>query len=91
VPLDLDEERRPRWLYNHDIYPSPPHLEYPPPAGFDPSSSRLVVKCQVPMTGWSRNYGGCVRVGGSCVGCTERGFADNHLALARPDPTVSAV
>jgi len=85
VPLDLDEERRPRWLYNHDMYTSPPRLEYPPAVGFDPSN-RLTVKCPVPVTGWSRNYGGCVRVGGCCIGCTERGFADNHLALARPDP-----
>jgi hydrogenase small subunit len=87
VPLDLDEERRPRWLYNHDTYPSPPRLEYPPAVGFD-SLSRPAVKCQVPITGWSRSYGGCARVGGSCIGCTERGFADNHLALARPDPAI---
>jgi hydrogenase small subunit len=87
VPLDLDEERRPRWLYNYDTYPSPPRLEYPPAVGFDPLS-RPAVKCPVPITGWSRSYGGCARVGGSCIGCTERGFADNHLALARPDPAI---
>jgi hydrogenase small subunit len=87
VPLDLDEEHRPRWLYNHDTYPSPPRVEYLPAVGFDPSN-RPAVKCPVPVTGWSRNYGGCVRVGGSCIGCTERGFADNHLVLARPDPAV---
>ncbi|HMB28090.1 MAG TPA: hydrogenase expression protein HypE [Blastocatellia bacterium] len=87
VPIDLDEERRPRWLYNHDTCPSPPRLEYPPAVGFD-QLSRPAVKCLVPVTGWSRSYGGCARVGGSCIGCTERGFADNHLALARPDPAI---
>ena len=90
VPLDLDEERRPRWLYNNDTYTSPPRLEYPPAVGFDPSN-RLAVKCPVPVTGWSRGYGGCSRVGGSCIGCTERGFADNHLALARPDPATGTI
>jgi hydrogenase small subunit len=90
VPLDLDEERRPRWLYNNDTYTSPPRLEYPSAVGFDPSN-RLAVKCPVPVTGWSNGYGGCSRVGGSCIGCTERGFADNHLALARPDPAAGAI
>jgi hydrogenase small subunit len=90
VPLDLDDERRPRWLYNNDTYTSPPRLEYPSAVGFD-SSNRLAVKCSVPVTGWSRGYGGCSRVGGSCIGCTERGFADNHLALARPDPVAGAI
>jgi hydrogenase small subunit len=90
VPLDLDEERRPRWLYNNDTYTSPPRLEYPSAVGFDPSN-RLAVKCPVPVTGWSSGYGGCSRVGGSCIGCTERGFADNHLAMARPDPAAGAI
>jgi hydrogenase small subunit len=85
VPLDLDEERRPRWLYSHDTYPLPPRVEYPPAAGFD-LSRRPVVKCPVPMTGWLRNFGGCAQIGGSCIGCTERDFADRYLALARPDP-----
>ncbi len=85
VPLDLDEERRPRWLYNHETYPLPPRVEYPPAAGFD-LSNRPAVKCPVPVTGWMRNFGGCTRVGGSCIGCTERDFADRYLALARPDP-----
>ncbi|MGE0132938.1 MAG: hydrogenase expression protein HypE [Blastocatellales bacterium] len=85
VPLDLDEERRPRWLYSHETYPLPPRVEYPPAAGFD-LSNRPTIKCPVPVTGWLRSFGGCARVGGSCIGCTERDFADSYLALARPDP-----
>lgn len=85
VPLDLDEERRPRWLYNHETYPLPPRVEYPPAVGFD-LSNRPVIKCPVPVTGWTRTFGGCARVGGCCVGCTERDFVDQYLALARPDP-----
>jgi hydrogenase small subunit len=85
VPLDLDEERRPRWLYSHETYPLPPRVEYPPAAGFD-LSNRPTIKCPVPVTGWMRGFGGCARIGGSCIGCTERDFTDRHLALARPDP-----
>jgi len=85
VPLDLDEERRPRWLYSHETYPLPPRVEYPPAVGFD-LSNRPTIKCPVTVTGWVRSFGGCARVGGSCIGCTERGFADSYLALARPDP-----
>jgi hydrogenase small subunit len=85
VPLDLDEERRPRWLYSHETYPLPPRVEYPPAVGFD-LSNRPTIRCPVPVTGWQRSYGGCARVGGSCIGCTERDFTDRYLALARPDP-----
>jgi hydrogenase small subunit len=85
VPLDLDEERRPRWLYSHETYPLPPRVEYPPAVGFE-LSNRPTVKCPVPVTGWLRGFGGCARVGGSCIGCVERDFTDSYLALARPDP-----
>jgi hydrogenase small subunit len=85
VPLSLDDKRRPRWMYNHDAYPMPPRVEYPPAAGFD-LSNRPAIRCHVPVTGWLRGFGGCARVGGGCIGCTEPDFADRHLALARPDP-----
>ncbi|MCI0388274.1 MAG: hydrogenase expression protein HypE [Acidobacteria bacterium] len=85
VPLDLDEERRPRWLFNHETYPLPPRVEYPPAVGFD-LSNRPTIKCPIPVSGWLRNFGGCARVGGSCIGCTERDFVDRYLPFARPDP-----
>jgi hydrogenase small subunit len=87
VPLNLDEENRPHWLYNNETYPLPPRTEDPPANGLD-LSNRPTVKCPVPLTGWMRSYGGCARVGGSCIGCTGRDFADRYLALARPDPAV---
>jgi len=88
VPLDLDENRRPRWLYCHETYPIPPRVEFPPAIGFD-LASRPVVHCPVPETGWMRRIGGCARVGGGCIGCTEPDFAERFLALARPDPAVN--
>ncbi|QQS47386.1 MAG: hydrogenase expression protein HypE [Acidobacteriota bacterium] len=85
VPIELDDERRPRWLYGHETYPLPPRVEYPPAAGFD-LSNRPTVNCPVPVTGWLRGFGGCARIGGACIGCTERDFADRLLPLSRPDP-----
>jgi hydrogenase small subunit len=88
VPLDLDEEHRPRWLYLHETYPLPPRVEFPPAIGFD-LSNRPVVHCPVPSIGWMRKLGGCARVGGGCIGCTEPDFADRFLPLARPDPAIN--
>ncbi|MFZ4984136.1 MAG: hydrogenase expression protein HypE [Blastocatellia bacterium] len=88
VPLDLDDDRRPRWLYCHETYPLPPRVEFHPAIGID-LASRPVVHCPVPATGWMRRTGGCARVGGGCIGCTEPDFADRFLALARPDPAVN--
>lgn len=84
VPIDLDEDRRPRWLFNHQTHPLPPRVEYPTAVGTD-LTNRPTVDCSVPINGWLRNFGGCVRVGGSCIGCTGRDFPDRYLHLARPD------
>jgi hydrogenase small subunit len=84
VPIDLDEEHRPRWLFNHQTHPLPPRVEYPTAVGSD-LTNRPTVDCTVPVNGWLRSFGGCVRVGGSCIGCTGRDFADRYLPLARPD------
>ena len=85
VPLELDEQRRPRWLYRQPTQPLPPRTDYPTAAGFD-LTRRPAVMCPVPAVGWMSRLGGCARVGGSCIGCTEREFADRFLSLARPDP-----
>ncbi len=84
VPLDLDETGRPRWLFNKETYPLPPRADYPPAADFDAARSPKVA-CTVPAQGWLRGLGGCTRMGGSCIACTERNFADRHLPFARPD------
>lgn len=85
VPLELDDERRPRWLYNEVTFPMPPHADYLPPELYV-ESNRPAVNCPVPSQGWMRGIGGCARVGGACIGCTARNFADAYLKLANPDP-----
>ncbi len=84
VPLDLDEANRPRWLFNKETYALPPRADYPPAVEFDVARARKVA-CPVPAQGWVRGLGGCTRVGGACIACTEPDFADRHLPFTRPD------
>jgi hydrogenase small subunit len=83
VPLDLDEERRPRWLYRELTHPMPPRVDYLS-AEVYAETNRPAVGCHVPSDGWMRGIGGCARVGGACIGCTDRDFADRYFQFARP-------
>jgi hydrogenase small subunit len=89
VPLDLDDERRPRWLYNEPAHPLPPRVHYLPEQAYD-VAHRPTVGCPVPRQGWMKGVGGCARVGGCCIGCTARDFADRYLALASLEAPPSA-
>jgi Ni,Fe-hydrogenase I small subunit len=84
VPLELNEEARPRWLYHQVAHPTPPRVDYLPLPVYA-VTHRPGVGCPVPTQGWMNNMGGCARVGGACIGCTARDFADRYLALAAPD------
>jgi hydrogenase small subunit len=84
VPLELDAQGRPAWLYQHQAYPLPPRADYAPAIGYG-LGERAMVTCAVPTHGWTQNLGGCTRVGGACIGCTEPQFADQFLKWARPD------
>jgi hydrogenase small subunit len=80
VPLELDEEHRPRWLYNEPTHPQPPRADYMPAHVYDVTVGPTV-GCPVPRQGWMKGIGGCARVGGSCIGCTAPDFADRYLRL----------
>lgn len=86
VPLDLDEDRRLRWLYNQITHPRPPRADYLPVEAYA-EAGRPAVGCPIPSEGWMRGIGGCARVGGACIGCTERDFTDHLLKFARPENT----
>ena len=83
VPLDLDEECRPRWLYSESAHPMPPRADYLPAQVYS-IEGRPAVGCPVPSQGWMKTIGGCAGVGGGCIGCTDRDFVDRHLPLTRP-------
>jgi hydrogenase small subunit len=44
-----------------------------------------VVKCNVPIRGWSAGIGGCPNVGGICMACTMPGFPDKYMPFVEPD------
>ena len=44
-----------------------------------------VVKCNVPIRGWSTGIGGCPNVGGICMACTMPGFPDKYMPFVEPD------
>jgi hydrogenase small subunit len=45
-----------------------------------------VVKCNVPIRGWSGGVGGCPNVGGICMACTMPGFPDKYMPFVEPAP-----
>ena len=83
VPLELDDENRPRWLYRQETHPSPPRADYLTPEAYE-AEGLPVVGCPVPTRGWMRGMGGCATVGGGCIGCTAGDFTDRLIQLSRP-------
>jgi hydrogenase small subunit len=83
VPLELDDERRPRWLYSQQTQPLPARADYLSEDLYT-TDDRPSVGCPIPNQGWMRGIGGCARVGGACIGCTAPDFADRYLELTRP-------
>jgi hydrogenase small subunit len=45
-----------------------------------------VVKCNVPLRGWTGGVGGCPNVGGICIACTMPGFPDRYTPFHDADP-----
>lgn len=82
VPLELDEANRPRWMYQATASPQPPRLGFLP-ATTNAAGDRADVACSVPTRRWMNHIGGCVAVGGGCIGCTQPDFVDRYLPLAR--------
>ena len=77
VPLDLDDQGRPRWLYS-----TPVPLQRARRDGADRATVPVLhAECPVPAQGWINRLGGCGAVGGSCSGCTRPDFPDRGLAL----------
>ena len=79
VPLDLDEQGQPRWLYSDRTAPCPPRTGYGAA-----NEAGATVACPVPANGWMRGIGGCATVGGACIGCTAPDFTDRFIPLSRP-------
>jgi hydrogenase small subunit len=95
-PLDLDDQGRPRWLFErtaHEVCNRAGLADSGDFAkGHDGSGCLVkigcmgpVVKCNVPARGWVGGIGGCPNVGGICIGCTMPGFPDKFMPLMEAD------
>ncbi len=80
IPLDLDAENRPRWLYHPTAHPRPARAHYLPDSVYSAEQSSPI-GCPVPTQGWMNHIGGCATVGGRCIGCTMPDFVDVYLPL----------
>jgi hydrogenase small subunit len=88
--MPLDEELRPRWLFETTVHSGCDRASYYDQNDFATgygSSSCLVkvgcwgqvVRCNVAKRGWINGVCGCPNVGGICIGCTMPGFPDKFM------------
>jgi len=95
--IDLDEQGRPRWLFDRTVHEgcnragSGESGRFSDVLGADEGClvklgcKGPVVKCNVPVRGWVNGLGGCPNVGGICIGCTSAGFPDRFVPFMDPD------
>jgi hydrogenase small subunit len=96
--LDLDEQGRPRWLFERTVQEGCGRAGFAEQGEFaqTPAHHRgclvklgcmgPVVKCNVPIRGWVGGVGGCPNVGGICMACTMPGFPDKFMPFMDPSP-----
>jgi hydrogenase small subunit len=94
--IDLDEQGRPRWLFERTVQESCSRAGFAEQGEFastvgDPRGCLVklgckgpVVKCNVPLRGWVGGIGGCPNVGGICMACTMPGFPDKFMPFMEP-------
>jgi hydrogenase small subunit len=95
--IPLDEELRPRWLFDQTVHEGCDRAGYYEEGDFakEYGSPKCivkigcwgpVVKCNVPKRGWMAGIGGCPNVGGICIGCTMPGFPDKFMPFMDEPP-----
>jgi hydrogenase small subunit len=88
--LELDEQGRPRRIFERTAHESCNRAgmaeqgQFANRHGDGQCLVKLgckgpVVKCNVPIRGWSNGVGGCPNVGGICMACTMPGFPDKYM------------
>ncbi|MGI8684452.1 MAG: hydrogenase expression protein HypE [Acidimicrobiales bacterium] len=103
APLpELDDAGRPAWLFTETVHSSCPRAGYydegvfAAEAGTETCLVELgcwgpIVQCNVAERGVIDGNGGCMAVGGICIGCTMPGFPDRFSPFfERPDLTAGA-
>ncbi|MGI8800907.1 MAG: hydrogenase expression protein HypE [Solirubrobacteraceae bacterium] len=96
-PPVLDEQLRPRWLFDRTAREGCTRAGFTEQGSFattygnDPrcmvklGCKGPMVKCNVPLRGWVNGIGGCPNVGGICIGCTMPGFPDKFTPFMDAD------
>jgi hydrogenase small subunit len=96
--LDLDEQGRPRWLFERTVQESCGRAGFAESGVFAQTPADRhgclvkigckgpVVKCNVPVRGWVNGIGGCPNVGGICMACTMPGFPDRFMPFMEASP-----
>jgi hydrogenase small subunit len=96
--FDLDDQGRPRWLFERTVLESCGRAGFAEQGEFaeTPGDHRgclvkigckgPVVKCNVPIRGWLGGVGGCPNVGGICMACTMPGFPDKFMPFMEASP-----
>ncbi|HEY1593303.1 MAG TPA: hydrogenase expression protein HypE [Solirubrobacteraceae bacterium] len=95
---ELDEQGRPRRLFERTVQEGCGRAGYAENGVFadTPADHRgclvklgcmgPVVKCNVPVRGWTGGVGGCPNVGGICNACTMPGFPDKFMPFMEASP-----
>jgi hydrogenase small subunit len=95
--LDLDAQGRPRWLFERTVHDGCDRAGFYDSRDFshEPGDGGQclvklgcrgpVVKCNVPVRGWTNGIGGCPNVGGICMACTMPGFPDKFMPFMDAD------
>ncbi|HEX4711171.1 hypothetical protein [Phenylobacterium sp.] len=95
--IPLDEEGRPKWLFDFTVHEGCDRAAYYETSDFakEYGSRKCLVKlgcwgpvvqCNVPKRGWIGGIGGCPNVGGICIGCTMPGFPDKFMPFMDEPP-----
>ncbi|HZJ53482.1 MAG TPA: hypothetical protein VFD38_05030, partial [Myxococcaceae bacterium] len=95
--IPLDEELRPKWLFEQTVHEGCDRAGYYEQGDFaeEYGSHKCIVKlgcwgpvvnCNVPKRGWINGIGGCPNVGGICIGCTMPGFPDKFMPFMDEPP-----
>ena len=94
-PPELDGLGRPAWLFTDTVHSSCTRLRYYEQGVFasEPGASAClvelgcwgpVVQCNIAERGVIDGRGGCMTMGGICIGCTMPGFPDRFSPLLEP-------
>ena len=99
APLpELDELGRPKWLFGETVHRNCQRGSYYEEGVFaeeygsekclvkEPGCWGPVVKCNMPSRRNIDGVGGCMNVGGKCIGCTMPGFPDKFTPYFKEPP-----